>query len=163
MAQCLNTMPFYKPAHVFNEIDAVRLYSTATTLDDSPGSYPPDDTGSSGLAVAQAAKQFAYINSYRHAFGLNHALGALMLSPMIVGTNWYSDMFNPDSYGFVRPTGSLEGGHEYLLLAVNTTGRTLAFANSWSSSWGKSGFFYMTYASFTTLLNQDGDVTVPSL
>src|SRR5437764_15082615 len=35
--------------------DADRIYSLATTLDAFPGSYPPDDTGSSGLAAAKAA------------------------------------------------------------------------------------------------------------
>jgi hypothetical protein len=52
----------------FNEEFAVGLYSMATRLDRFAGIYPHDDTGSSGLAVAKAAKKFGLISAYRWAF-----------------------------------------------------------------------------------------------
>ena len=134
----------------------------ATRLDSTPGSYPPDDTGSSGLAVAKAAKGEGLISSYAHAFGIDHALAALMAGPVICGTNWYEGMFTPDPKGLVTISGALAGGHEWALVGVNVTTRILTSLNSWGSSWGDKGKFYMSWATFTRLLAQQGDVTVPS-
>src|SRR3954452_13089718 len=36
---------------------AVKLYEDATVIDGYPGQYPPDDTGSSGLAICKVFKQ----------------------------------------------------------------------------------------------------------
>jgi hypothetical protein len=41
---------------------AVSIYRRATVLDAFPGSYPPNDTGSSGLAAAKAAKEAGIID-----------------------------------------------------------------------------------------------------
>ena len=60
MAQALNT-EFFNTARTggtyLNDTEAVALYSAASFIDDIPGGYLPDDTGSSGLAVAKAAQQ----------------------------------------------------------------------------------------------------------
>ena len=57
---------------------AERLYRRATDLDPWPGSYPPDDTGSSGLAAAQASKEAGLIDSYSWIFnGTDGILAAL--------------------------------------------------------------------------------------
>lgn len=143
------------------ESDAVQLYHLATTLDDVPGTYPPDDTGSSGLAVAKAAKQEGYASSYKHAFGLAHLLSALQLHPVICGTEWTNDMFNPDSRGFLHPTGKVAGGHEYLCLGADVTGKFLTFLNSWGTSWGRHGRFFISFTDYSDLLDAQGDVTVP--
>src|ERR1700730_1472287 len=86
-AGLLMTQPLFTAARVLGETDAVGLYSEATRLDRIRGTYPPDDTGSSGLAVMKAAKLKGYISGYAHAFGLQHALEALVLSPVITGGN----------------------------------------------------------------------------
>lgn len=156
-AQALNTRPYKKAGRTLMERDALNLYHLATTLDGFPGTYPPDDNGSSGLAAAKAAQQNGWISAYTHAFGLDHLLSGLMTGPAIVGTEWHEDMFNPDARGFIHPTGSVAGGHEYLCLGVNMKNSTLKFLNSWSKTWGVGGFFYMTFADFTTLLANDGD------
>jgi hypothetical protein len=157
-AQALNSAPLHKPRRIFRETDAVSFYSEATRLDPYPGEYPPTDTGASGLAVAKALKNRGLITGYTHAFGLDHALGALQNGPLLVGTEWTQDMFTPDSAGYVHPTGATAGGHEYLLLADDGKNK-LTFLNSWSASWGIKGFFHMTYADFATLLDNQGDVT----
>lgn len=166
MAQLLNTDPFAKSrgavrAGYLNEQDALKLYHDATVLDGFPGTYPPDDTGSSGLGVAKAAKKEGYITGYKHAFGLTHFLSALQVQPIIVGTDWTNGMFKPNKKGFVKPTGSVAGGHEYLALGVDYATQTITFLNSWSSSWGQQGRFFMTFASFGDLLGSQGDATAP--
>ncbi|WP_161552075.1 hypothetical protein [Mycobacterium xenopi] len=154
-------MPRAGPNGYLTENDALELYKLATRLDNVPGTYPPDDTGSSGLAVCKAGKQLGYLSSYRHAFGFDHFCAALQIQPVIVGTDWTADMFDPDSKGFVKPTGQVEGGHEYLALGIDYTAEVLTFLNSWSDGWGDKGRFYMTFADFEKLLAAQGDVCAP--
>lgn len=164
MAQCLNTDAFAtsRPASYLNEDDALKLYHEATVLDGFPGTYPPDDPGSSGVAVAKAAKKIGYLTAYKHAFGFAHFCGALQLQPVIVGTNWTNGMFKPNKAGFVKPTGSIAGGHEYLALGIDYATQTLTFLNSWSDTWGPlGGRFLMSFADFGKLLANQGDVTAP--
>jgi hypothetical protein len=160
MAQALMTAPLHQKGRTLTEKDAVSIYSAATVIDGAPGQYPPDDTGSSGLAVAKVAKSRGLITGYTHAFGLDHALGALQLSPLLVGVNWHEAMFTPDAQGFVHPDGNVAGGHEFV--CIGDTGSHLVFLNSWGKSWGRNGRFFMTYADFGTLLNEQGDVVVPA-
>jgi hypothetical protein len=160
MAQAINTEPFYK-GKLLTEADALNIYSAATKIDNSPGSYPPDDTGSSGLSVAKVARHMGLIRHYRHAFGLDHAIGALQLSPLLFGTHWYQDMFTPDRDGFVHPGGALAGGHEILVIA--DTGDHLVVLNSWGPTWGVNGTFLLTYSDFGQLLADSGDIVVPGL
>src|SRR5882672_8003142 len=49
MAGVLMTEPLWIRGRNLAEADAVALYKTATRLDSVPGTYPPNDTGSSGL------------------------------------------------------------------------------------------------------------------
>ena len=161
MAQCLNTKPLgIRGGKRLSETDAVDLYSQATQVDEYSGSYPPEDTGSSGLAVAKAAITLGYINAYHHAFGIDEVLAALTLGPVIVGTNWYEGMFTP-TRDFVTPTGKIAGGHEYLLLGLNTKHKTVTALNSWGTGWGMHGRFKMTWPTLDRLLSEDGDCTVP--
>lgn len=162
MAHALNT----RPNHVAREkmltsSDALALYGLATQLDPWPGTYPEEDTGSSGLAVAKAAVQLGHIREYRWAFGFDQFLGALMEGPVLVGTIWKNDMFWPTSRGFVRPTGNEAGGHEYLAVGMDLKHRYLTFQNSWSTLWGVKGRFYMTFDDFKSLLDADGDAMLP--
>jgi hypothetical protein len=168
MAQWLNTKPGHKPRTPYlTEDDAVRLYSRASQLDPWDGWYDPtkgvEDTGSSGIAVCQAAKEEDRITGYGWAFGLDHALESLTLSPVLFGTVWTSDMFYPDSKGFVTATGDNSGGHEYLGLGLNLRGKYIWCLNNWNDSWGLGGFFKMSFTTLGELLKQDGDVVVPVL
>ena len=165
LAQCLNTEHFAaargKHEGFLDENDALALYSAATKIDGIPGVYPPNDTGSSGLAVAKAGKNAGYLTGYRHAFGLTHALQALQRSPVIVGTAWYDAMFDPDTDGRVHIGGTIAGGHEWLVLGVDVPASEIIALNSWGENWGTGGRFRMSFTDFGRLLADQGDVTVP--
>jgi C1A family cysteine protease len=105
--------------------------------------------------------KFEMITEYNWAFGFDHCLETLMSGPVLVGTWWYDGMFYPNSAGFVTPSGSRAGGHEYLLVGADPTKRTLTFQNSWSDLWGVKGRFYMTFDNFKRLLAEDGDAVLP--
>lgn len=161
LAHARNTVPIRHGRPLLTEADAVKVYSKATTIDPWDGSYPPEDTGSSGLAACKAAQSFGMITGYNHAFGLDQALAALVLSPIMVGINWYEDMFTPGPAGFVHPTGDLAGGHEFCVVKINVEYRYVGCVNSWGNDWGLEGRFRLSFRDFGTLLAQDGDVIVP--
>jgi len=156
-AQCQNHRPLFRLGQYRDEARAVGYYSYATRVDPWDGIYPPDDTGSSGLAAAKGPRCYGDIVAYNHAFGAEHAMEALGYGPLSIGTDWYNDMFNPDSRGFVTPTGGIAGGHQYVLDGIDRANGWVRFQNSWSDQWGKMGRFWMTIPDFTTLLGADGD------
>jgi hypothetical protein len=163
MAGALMTEPFRKPTWNFDEKTALQLYSAATRLDGVAGVYPPTDTGSSGLAVAKAAKQAGYITAYHHAFGLQHALEALVLTPVIVGIDWLDSFDKPGRNGLVKITASsrVRGGHEIEAFGLDVDARLIWFYNSWTAQWGLNGTFCMSWDDFDQLLQNNGDCTVP--
>lgn len=138
---------------------AVAMYSAATKLDDVRGVYPPTDSGSSGVAVAKAAKNAGLISGYTHATSLEAALTALETRAVITGVNWYEGMDNPDSSGLVHVTGQVRGGHEFVLDQLDVENRLVWMTNSWSTSWGVDGRACIGWDDFGRLLSEDGDVT----
>lgn len=161
MTGLLMSQPFFNPARMLNETDALMLYSRATHLDRVRGAYPPTDTGSAGLFVAKAAKEKGWCSSYKHAFGLNHTLKALVLKPVIIGVDWYDSFDRPDANHFVSitPGASIAGGHEFLLFGINVEQRAVLAMNSWGTSWADRGVFRISWDTLAQLLAQQGDVT----
>jgi hypothetical protein len=99
---------------IFNMDDAHKFYHTATQVDPFEGTWPPADTGSSGLASAKAAQKLGVGGEYHHVF--NGADGVVQLiqenQVVSVGTWWYDGMFTPKK-GVIEPTGPQVGGHQY--------------------------------------------------
>ena len=145
--------------YALNETGALKLYSDAETID-GHGPYPPHDNGSSGLSIAKALKNTGLISSYQHAFDSTTAITALSQYPFIFGTYWYDSMFTPDGDGRVHISGRIAGGHEILCREVDAVNQRLWFDNSWGTSWGVNGRFYLTFADFDTLLKRSGDVVI---
>jgi hypothetical protein len=156
----VDTLPAIHP--LLDEAYAVSVYSAATKIDEFTGEYPPTDTGSNGLSVAKVLKAQNLISGYTHAFDFNSALAALSTGPVIVGTNWYQSMFNPDSSGIISIAGGSQpvGGHEYILDEIDVPRQLVGMQNSWGTGWGKGGRAYMTFATLQRLLSEQGDVTV---
>lgn len=165
MAGALMTEPLWVPGRHLTETDAVRLYAQATHLDSIPGSYPSEDTGSSGLAVAKAAKLDRYISGYKHAFGLQHVLEALTRGPGIIGVNWYDSFDAPTSSGecLLSPRAVVRGGHEIQIYAIYTTARYVQCYQSWGPGWGgqHNGTFRFSYDTLDRLLSEQGDAVFP--
>ncbi len=163
MAGALMTDPYFVAGRAFDEQTAVGLYEMATHYDSQPGSYPPDDTGSTGLAVAKAAKKDGYITAYSHAFGFQHALGALSAGPVIAGISWYTSFDKPLPTGECPLTAgaTVRGGHEIELFGLDVEQKQIWAYQSWGPSWGGlgNGTFWFSYDTFDQLLADKGDVT----
>jgi hypothetical protein len=142
--------------------DAINLYELETQLEGKP--YPPNDPGGTGLMVCKAAKQLGLISSYQHAFGLQHALEALVVRPVITGVHWYTSFDTPDpDTGFVEiaPDATVRGGHEVVADEIDVENEQVWLCNSWGPEWGKQGRFCMGFETWDRLLKERGDVTVP--
>lgn len=138
------------------------LYSAATGLDEFDGTYPPEDTGSSGNGVCKAMLAAGLITEYRWAFGLDQMLQALMHSPVMVGTYWYSQMFYPSATGRLTVGGSIAGGHEYVIPGIaSLRDKMLWVQNSWGSGWGAKGRAVISFADMDRLLREGGDCVIP--
>lgn len=125
------------------------------------GSYPnasPQYSGTSVLAGVKEVKKLGYIEEYRWAFTFEDFLYGLGHNgPVVLGINWYSDMYQPDSNGFVKPTGSLVGGHAILARAINIKKRYITLRNSWGKGWGKVGDCYISFDDMEKLLKERGE------
>lgn len=155
----LMTAPFTLDTRELDEQACLEFYSFATHLQGGTR-WPEDgDPGSSGLSVCQAARNAGYIDAYEHAFGLDHALDALVLAPVIIGIDWYEGFDTPDGDAMIHIAGDVRGGHEVELLAVNFESSFVTGVNSWGPEYGHDGLFSMSFDTFGELLDAQGDVT----
>jgi hypothetical protein len=157
----LDSAPDFTGGAPLTEHDAVQLYELETKMEGKP--YPPNDPGGSGLMVCKAAKQLNLISSYQHAFGVQEALEALVLRPVITGVNWFSSFDHPDSSGLVKiePGATVRGGHEIVADEIDAPNKLVWFWNSWGTQYAQGGRFCMSWDTWSTLLGEQGDVTVP--
>jgi hypothetical protein len=159
---CKMTDPHYDPNMILSQADCVSLYEDATRLDRIPGHYPPDDTGSTGLAAAKAATKRGWFRAYHHAFGLHALLVSLRQGPGMLGIPWYEGFDSPEGMNAeLKIAGSIRGGHELEVNEVDIDRRLIRGPNSWSESWGDKGWWTMSLDTLDRLLHEGGDYTVP--
>lgn len=139
---------------------ALDFYHDETELHPSGGVYPPKDPGGCGLWIAKVLKNRGLIKSYAHAFGLDHALKALVNAPVIFGVDWYSSFYKPNSEGLIAiaPHATVEGGHEICAFGIDALAKLVWFWQSWGK-WGykNSGTFCMSFDTLDQLLKNQGD------
>lgn len=141
---------------------ATALYTKATTLDPWQGSWPPDDTGSSGLASAKAAQALGYGGAYRWLFGgVDEVVQTIMGGdPVSIGTWWYEGMFTLRTgiwgYPQVVVSGNKAGGHQYLARGYDTSS-DMVLCRNW---WGTYRDFWIDRSSLGALIADGGDAHV---
>lgn len=162
-AMMFNSVGNRVAGRVLTMADADKIYSLATTIDPWPGSYPPDDTGSSGLAAAKAAQRLKIGGEYRWLFGgADEIVQAVMDGHVVnVGTNWYESMFT-NRYADGVPltiSGAVAGGHEWQVHGYNLT-HDLVKGRCW---WGSFRDFWIKRADLDRLMHESGDAHVQAL
>jgi C1A family cysteine protease len=69
--------------------------------------------------------------------------------PVVIGFDVYSSFYNIGSNGMMTYPNvsreSLEGGHAVTLVGYNDNTNRFIARNSWGTSWGDRGYFYMPY------------------
>jgi len=140
---------------------AKNIYRVARTLDEWPGE---NYEGTSVIAGAKAVQKIRpnAMSGYRWAFGIDDVIQTLgYFGPVILGINWYNDMYTPDAAGFIRPTGSRVGGHAILARGVSISRRVVKLRNSWGSDWGMIGDCLITFEDLDKLLRERGEACIP--
>lgn len=126
------------------------------------------NNGASVLAGAKAAHRLGRIGTYRWGYSVEDVVDCLVRKgPVILGTPWYDEMFRPEPSGRVRLRGDYKGGHCWVALGYWPAGRlpgitdqAIECQNSWGSSWGKGGRFFLTLPDLATLLGQYSDALI---
>lgn len=147
---------------LLDESAAIKLYSDATVIDEWEGSYPPDDTGSSGLAIAKVLKGRGWISGYQHTFTFDDMKAALQNGPVLLGINWYNNFYDPSYDGelTVASDDSVAGGHEIVVDEIDVENKRIWITNSWGENWGVDGRAWFSWETMERLLHEDGDVVV---
>ena len=159
----LNCEPFVsRRGTILTQADALSLYEQATHLDKIPGVYPPNDTGSSGLAVSKAALKRGLIGGYKHAFSLASLLHWLSnVGPAKLGIEWFEGFDTPqgpDAECVI--SGAVRGGHEICVNAINVERRLVGAIQSWGPKWGNHGRMTFSWDTIGVLLSRQGDATL---
>lgn len=143
--------------------DAHALYYACKVRDGEPGA----EDGSSVRTLAQQLQSMGRLANYVWCATVTETGKQQVESvtdwllhqgPVVMGTNWTADMFNPNAQGVIRPTGKIEGGHCYLAHGVDLDLGLVKFAQSWGPTWGvEGGHFYMSTADLQHLLDAQGE------
>ncbi len=81
--------------------------------------------------------------------------------PILIGAPWKSGMNTPNSKGIVKYTGPFVGGHCFFCNGVQRLSAKdglLCFVNSWGTSWGDDGKFYMRFDEARRMFNTWPDI-----
>jgi len=132
------------------------IYTEAQKLDEWPGE---NYDGTSVRGGAKYLRLTGKIRSYLWAFDIQTLINTVLsVGPVVVGTNWYYNMFFPDRNGIIRLSGRLAGGHAYEINGVDTVKQQFRIKNSWGKSWGQQGRAYISFADMTRLIREGGEV-----
>lgn len=160
---------------------AYKLYDRAKQLDPWEGE---NYDGTSVLAGMKAVQEQTnnrgkkLIEEYRWAFGIEDVVKVLgRKGPIVLGINWYNDMFDTDENGFIHKSGGIAGGHCILArgqhLIYKTPGNKKDFSNvdmdksyivlhnSWGRNWGTTGTAKISLTDLDALLNESGEAVIP--
>jgi Papain family cysteine protease len=138
-------------------IDPIQLMTEAVAIDEWPDDTNIED-GTSVRAAAKVMQAHGYISAYHWAATLDDIVQALLeVGPVVMGTNWYDTMMEPDEAGFIHIGGQIAGGHAYVLDGINQATKIVRLKNSWGRSWGANGFAFLGFADLDRLLNENGE------
>jgi hypothetical protein len=143
------------------------LYRLNQLNDEWPGE---NYDGSSVRAAMKVLQASGLITQYVWAFNVDPVRRwLLMKGPVVVGTNWYSEMFKVDKRtGFVRAKGKPMGGHAYMLRGADDNLKcpdgskgAARIVNSWGEGWGIQGKAWISYKDLDGLIKNHGEAVTP--
>jgi hypothetical protein len=138
----------------FDNAYAHSLYYSIKVIEGEPnqedGAYVRD--GATAMRNRGKLGAYAFAHSVSEITAYVRAHG-----PVVVGTDWYNDMFDPDVQGYVKQGGGIAGGHCYTIRGHLPAESAYLCQNSWGDSWGLGGSFKIKVSDFASLLAADGE------
>lgn len=173
---CATPRPIIKDAAF-----AKQIYYRARQLDQWPGE---DYDGTSVLAGAKAVQEhlnsqgLPWIGGYRWAFGIQDVLRVISYAgPVVLGIDWYNDMYEPDANHYITPTGGKVGGHCILAKSqkivrldptlpgvwnnIDPDKSHVRLHNSWGTNYGDGGTAFIRVSDLNKLLTDGGEACIP--
>lgn len=160
---------------------ALQIYRRARQIDPWPGE---DYSGTSVLAGVKAVQEILnsydrpLIQEYRWAFGIQDVLRVLSyMGPVVLGIDWYYNMYTPNAQHFVSASGEIVGGHAILAKGLKVVKVNpdlpatydnldldksyVKLHNSWGTGYGLAGTAYITVRDLAKLLDSGGEACIP--
>ena len=128
------------------------FYEQCNITDGTPGLQ----SGTSCRTMAKTGKRLGMWSVYAFATRMAEIdYWLLNEGSLMVGTEWTMGMFAPDANNIIHPTGSIAGGHAWLL-----NGKIPGFKHgitSWGPDFGINGGFWISDTEFEALFHQQGE------
>lgn len=152
--QFLQSEPVLTPES--NRLSPEEIYFEARRTDEFPGEA---DEGTSVRAGLDTLQRHGLISAYHWGRDWQESIEFMLTTgPLVLGINWYRQLFDPDPQGIISIGGPIDGGHAIFCYGANWTEKLITLRNSWGKSWGPvGGDCMMTFDTFDRLL-QDGGV-----
>ena len=151
-AQWGNTLPF--DDQYVNQ-DGHDLYYECKVIEGEP----KQENGAYVRSLAEALLARKRITVYAFAETVDDAIAFIQQKgPVVFGTVWLNNMFDPDADGLVHATGAEAGGHAYLANGYDSDKNQFLFINSWSDQWGVNGHFKMSKSDAEKLFAEYGEI-----
>jgi hypothetical protein len=137
-------------------VNPTLIYQQAQLVDEWVGTNYDGTSVRGGVKYLQNSGK---VSNYYWAFDVQTMVNTILnIGPVVVGTNWYNNMFYPNPNGVISIGGSLAGGHAYVINGVDTVTRQFRIKNSWGQSWGKQGHAFISFTDMTRLINENGEI-----
>lgn len=154
-ANWLGALPLYNRVTDQTGLD---LYYACKKIDGIP-----DEEGTYDRALAKVLVSQGRISRYLWAQNPDDLrTWVLTTGPVMVGTNWYESMFDPapDAHNHLvlDVSGSIAGGHEYLVRGYDTRSGMYRVRNSWGKNWADNGEVWIKESDLYRLVfSEQGD------
>lgn len=142
------------PTETADGPDVATIYAEAQQRDGIPGEHD----GTTVRAAFAYMQALGRVGEYVWATDAEDVLRwVLTKGPVVMGTDWFGGMSEPDASGLVHLTGRVEGGHSYLIFGADRDAGLLTLVNSWGTRWGKHGTALMSVEQLHLLLRLNGE------
>jgi hypothetical protein len=151
--------------HIVSNESALLLYRKAQEVDRKAGRWYSE--GATVLAGMQGCRENGLFGKYVWNFGIDDTIDWIVRKgPVILGINWYYDMYSPSKNGLISVGGGIAGGHAILANGYwplhPEFGDVLVLTNSWGKDWGVNGRGFLRIADADRLLREDGESVAPT-
>jgi len=142
------------PTHIdYTNDDGHKFYYEAKVMDGEPNK----ENGTSIRSVMKTMRNAGQIEAYAFAQDISVIRYWLLnRGPIMVGTIWTEGMMAPDENNIIYPTGSIIGGHAYLINA-DRGDNYVRIQNSWGTGWGINGQAWINFDDWVKLFNHSGE------